>query len=188
MAAAAAAALKKVREQIAAKGHTQSDLSKMFHEVDADGNGVLSREEELPKLIKALGLKLTAREKTLFAKAICQEDNEHILLPGFLSVFTPMIPAPREAILDKCFKVLSPSGKDIHVSHLKERLGGGEFAIIGGRRVRMDALISDLQKMFDPAGDGTLTLAGFKNYYRNISPLIQSDSEFNALVEAAWAW
>jgi Ca2+-binding EF-hand superfamily protein len=183
----AAAALKKIKEQVQAKGFTQSELTKMFRELDTDQNGVLSREDELPKLLKAMGVKLTARELKFFVKEM-GGDDEHILLSGFLSVFAPKIPAAREALLDRCFKVLSPSGKNILIADLQERLGGGEFAIVGGRRLRMNGLIRDLQKLFDPAKEGTITLSGFKNYYRTISPLIKGDEEFKAYLEAAWAW
>jgi hypothetical protein len=182
----AATVLKKVRTQVEAKGFSQSTMTKMFKEVDTNHNGVLSRDGELPKLLKAMGLKLTSRELKLFAKEISQADDENVMLAGFLSVFTPKIAAGREAVIDKCFKVLSPSGKDLLVGDLRERLGGGEFAVVGGRRVCLDEFLADLQKMFDPVKEGILTVFGFRNYYRNISSQIKTDAEFKALLEAAW--
>jgi Ca2+-binding EF-hand superfamily protein len=183
-----ATVIKRIKEAVRTKGLTLDTISKTFQEVDRDHDGNLELEGEFPKLLKALGLKFTAREEKVLSKAVDPDDQEKVNITAFLAFFAPDIPKPRLAIIDKCFKVLCPSGKEVAVDSLRERFGSGEFTVIGGRRVKTEQLLKDFSHYFDSDGDGIITKMEFTLFYGKVSEAIPNDADFKAMLEASWAF
>jgi Ca2+-binding EF-hand superfamily protein len=185
---AAAAAIKRIKEAVRNKGITLDTMSKTFQEVDRDHDGMLEVDGDFPKLLKALGLKFTARDEKILLKALCPEEEENVHMATFLAFFAPDIPKPRLAVIEKCWKVLSPSGKEFSLDDMRERFGGGEFTTIGGRRVQIEQLLSDLSSYFDTDQDHVINKTEFTLFYGKLSEAVPNDADFKAMLEASWAF
>jgi Ca2+-binding EF-hand superfamily protein len=183
--------LKKVKEQARARNLTQSAIAKVFREVDGNHNGTVGTSEdndEFEKLLKAMGLKLAAREKKVFIRALDPDDGGQISMANFLSVFAPDVSKERLKAIEGAFKSISPNGKDVMRNVLRERLCGPEFTVVGGRRMRTEQFLGDVFGMFDTNCDGTLSKFEFVLYYRNLSQAFESDAEFKEILQKSWAF
>jgi Ca2+-binding EF-hand superfamily protein len=184
----AATVIKKIKDAVKAKGLNLTVMSKTFQEVDTNHDGCLDLDGEFPKLIKALGIKLTSREEKILGKAVDPDEQEKVTIANFLAFFAPDIPKPRLKVVEACFKLLCPEGKEISIEALRERFGAGEFTVIGGRRVKTEQLMNDFSKHFDSDQDGVIAKADFILYYTSVSESISSDDEFKAILEASWSF
>jgi Ca2+-binding EF-hand superfamily protein len=183
--------LKKVKEQARARNLTQSAIAKIFREVDTNHSGVLGTSEdkdEFEKLLRAMGLKLPAREKKVFIRALDPDDGGQVSLANILTVFAPEVSKDRLKAIEDAFKSISPNGQEVMRNVLRDRLCGPEFTVVGGRRMRTEQFLDDLFGMFDANSDGTLSKFEFILYYRNLSQAFESDAEFKAIVQASWAF
>lgn len=164
-------------------------LGKMFNEVDTNHHSYLDVEDEIEKLLKQMGLKLKSREIRVIVKALDPDGEDKIYLSNFIAFFAKELPENRLAIVKDSFKALSPGGETkITVDQLRERFGGGKYAVIGGRRVLLDQLVKDITQLFDLDNDGVITENDFVNYYRDFSNKIESDELFESIVKNSWAF
>ena len=163
-------------------------LSKMFNEVDTNKNRFLDMDEGIEKLLKHLGLKLRPREMKIIKKELDPDGDEKVYLANFISFFAKDLPENREDAVKEGFKALSEGEKKVTIEQLRKRLGDSEYAVIGGRRVLLDQLLSEISALFDMDNDGIITEADFFNYYRDLSEKIESDEMFTSIVKASWAF
>lgn len=164
-------------------------LGKMFNEVDTNHHSYLDVEDEIEKLLKQMGLKLKSRELRIVVKELDPDGEEKIYLSNFIAFFAKPLPENRLTTVKESFKALSPSGETkITVDQLRERFGGKQYAVIGGRRVLLDQLVQDITQLFDLDNDGVITENDFINYYRDFSNNIESDELFDSIVKNSWAF
>lgn len=179
---------KKVKELVKAKNLNISVIGKMFREMDTDHDSSISAEDDLPKFFKGLNIKLTTRELKVMTKVLDPDDTEKISISNFLAFFAPEIDKKRLQAVEAAFKTLEGDDSEVTVESLRAKFGGGEFTVIGGRRVRTEQLLKDIAEAFDSDKDGTFTKTEFVNYYKMLSEDIPDDNEFIEMVKASWAF
>ncbi|OHT16894.1 EF hand family protein [Tritrichomonas foetus] len=164
-------------------------MSKMFNEVDEHHHGYLNLEDDIEILFHMMGIKLRPRELKVIAKVLDPDDEEKLRLAHYIEFFIKDLPENRKAAVLEAFKALSPDGsKKITRDQLEDRLGNGEFTIIGGRKVLLKQLIEDIAEMLDMDHDGVIYEADFVNYYRDLSDKFESDELFNKIVKSSWSF
>jgi Ca2+-binding EF-hand superfamily protein len=180
------AVVRKAREAVRAEGIDQKYLTNVFKEVDVDQDGYIAYDDEWPKVVQALGIKLKYVETRKLGISVGVDEEKRISLSNFLAFFAPEIPMVRLNAIEAAFKKISQNGKDVVISEFVSRYGGADFVTIGGRKVKTPQLISDLGKNFDEDHDGKITGNDFLVYYKGLSKSIVDDDEFVKMIEASW--
>ena len=179
MAAAQDAELDKImteiREQIVKHGgggiHA---LGRKFRIADDNGNGQLDLKEELPKMIREIKVTLTPEQMTKVQKLLDRDGSGTIDYEEFLYHLAPPMNATRIQWVNKVFDKLD-----------KDKSGRITKSDIA-KAQNCDARYNNLCRLCDKNGDGCIDREELIDYYREISPSIDTDEYFIQMLTAAW--
>lgn len=178
---------KKIKEAAQAKGLTTiPQIVNLFNSSDTKGQGFLSVKDELPEVMKEMGLILKKLELTSLKKIFDPENTGNCTLSQFVAFFAPDIPENRQKAVDRAFKILdSDNDKEFTYDQIRERLGNQEFAILGGRKIRVDDFIKELDSTFH-GSNGKVAYSDFSLFYKELSADINDDSYWDEILAASW--
>lgn len=179
----------KVKKALEDSGfNTTRNLGKAFRDMDTDRSGQLSKDDNLPKFLKDLGVVLTGPEITRLLNDMDTDESGTISLSEFIAFFMPEISEKRMNLLDVVFsKIISPEGANkVPVEEFVNRLANGNFVEIHSRKIRKGMFASEITEMFDADHDGQIEKNDFFNFYRELSPFYSTDEEFEAMLHASW--
>lgn len=167
--------MNQIRTQIVAHGGGGiSALGRKFHIADDNGDKKLDLKYELPKMLEEIKVKLTKDELTRVSTLLDRDGNGSINFEEFLFHLAPPMSQRRIEVVNEIFGKIDKN-KSGHLT--KEDIGTGN---------RAESSFKNLSNLFDQNGDGSISREEFINYYREISPSIDTDEYFETMMHNAW--
>lgn len=167
--------MNEIREQIVKHGGGGiRALGRKFRIADDDGNGKIGLKDELPKMLTEIKVTLTPEQLTKVQKLLDRDGSGYIDYEEFVYHIAPPMSATRIQWVNKVFDKLD-TDKSGHVTK-------ADLA----RAQNCDARYNNLCKLCDKNGDGTIDREELIDYYREISPSIDTDEYFIQMLTAAW--
>ena len=164
-----------IREQIVKHGGGGiRALSRKFKIADDNQDKKIDLKEEFPKMIQELKVNLTQEEIQRVSELLDMDRNGTIDFEEFLFHLAPPMSAVRIEWVNKVFDKL-----DVDKSGV---INKRDLA----RAQNCDARYNNLCRLADKNGDATIDREELIDYYREISPSINSDEYFITMLQSAW--
>ena len=167
--------MNEVREQIVKHGGGGiSSISRKFRIVDNNSDARIDLKNELPQMLKEIKVNLPAEQVTKLTQLLDRDRNGYIDYEEFLYHVAPPMSPTRIEWVNKVFDKLDKNRNGV-VS--KEDLAKAQNA---------DARYNNLCRLCDKRGDGVIDRDELIDYYREISPSIDTDEYFITMLTNAW--
>jgi Ca2+-binding EF-hand superfamily protein len=178
----------RIRQRINERGAVGiQGIGRLFGIADDNRDRSIDLQNELPKLMGDIGLALDKTELTELAQLLDRDHNGSISYDEFLFQMSPPLTEERILWINKAFDKLDAdrSGKisiaDVEAVHNAQT---SELVRLG--KTTASAIFANLVRSYDNDGDGLITRDEFIDYYREISPSIDTDEYFVAMIKSAW--
>ena len=169
------AIMNEIREQIVKHGGGGiRALGRKFRIADDDGNRQLDLQNELPKMIKEIKVTLTSEQMTKVQKLLDRDGSGSIDYEEFLYHLAPPMTPTRIEWVNKVFDKLDKDGSGV--------VTRADLA----KAQNCDARYNNLCRLADRNADGTIDREELIDYYREISPSIDTDEYFILMIKNAW--
>lgn len=169
------ALMAKIREQIVKHGGgALAGLTRKFRISDDNGDKKIDLENELPKMIAEIKVSITSDEMNQLKELLDFDRNGSIDFEEFLYHLAPPMSATRIEWVNKVFDKL-----DIDHSGL---ISKQDLA----HALNCDSRYNHICRLCDKNGNGNIDRQELIDYYREISPSIDSDEYFIAMLQSAW--
>ena len=181
--------IEKVREKIVARGGSTGirGIAKLLSIMDDNGDKRLSRDE-LKYGLRDYGIDLTPTELEQVFNVMDRDKNGFVDVTEFLVAIKGDMNSRRKGIIKQAFNALDKDNSgEISVEELCEAydFSHAPEVLAGARSV--DQAARDFMKQWDRHdSDGTVTLAEFEDYYKDISASIDDDDYFELMIRNAW--
>lgn len=167
--------MNEIREQIVKHGGGGiRALGRKFRIADDNGDKKIDLREELPKLIKELKVNLSAQQIARVSKLLDRDGSGTIDFEEFVFHLAPPMNETRIAWVNKVFDKLD---KDKSGKVTKEDLA---------RAQNCDSRYNNLCRLCDKNSDHIVDREELIDYYREISPSIDTDEYFITMLTNAW--
>ncbi|OHT13879.1 Calcyphosin-like protein [Tritrichomonas foetus] len=164
-----------IREQIVKHGGGGiASLGRKFRIADDNRDYRIDLKEELPKVLRELKINISAENLKKVQTLLDRDRNGSIDYEEFLYHLAPPMNALRVEWVNKVFDKLD---KDRSGKIKKDDLAKAQNA---------DARYNNLCRLCDKRGDGVIDREELIDYYREISPSIDSDEYFVTMLTNAW--
>lgn len=170
-----AAIMTEIREQIVKHGGGGiRALARKFKIADDNGDKRLCLKEELPKMVKELKVTLDAPKMKKVIQLLDRDGSGCIDYEEFLYHLAPPMTQTRIDWVNKVFDKLDRDGS----GHICK----ADLAKAQG----CDSRYNNLCRLADHNGDGCIERDELIDYYREISPSIDTDEYFITMLTNAW--
>lgn len=169
--------MESIRQQIVKRGGGSiAALERRFYNADTNNDQKISLKDELPKLLSDLKINFNAQQVERLGQLLDLDHDGTIDFDEFLYYIAPPLNPLRTEYVNRIFDKLdkSRSGK---IS--KEELAKAQNS---------DARYNPLCKLCDKRGDGVIDRQELIDFYREISPSIESDGEFITMLQNSWGF
>ena len=167
--------MNEIREQIVKHGgggiHA---MGRKFRIADDNRNGLLDLREELPKMLRELKINISPADLQRVQKLLDRDGSGTIDYEEFLHHLAPPMNATRIQWVNKVFDKLD-----------RDKSGRITKADIA-KAQNCDARYNNLCRLCDKNGDASIDREELIDYYREISPSIDTDEYFIQMLTAAW--
>jgi Ca2+-binding EF-hand superfamily protein len=182
------ALLTRIRTRIIERGALGiKGLGRLFRIADDDTDHILDLRDELPKLMGDIGVILNKTELNELVRLLDKSGDGKITYDEFLYQMAPPLNEDRIKWINKAFDKLDVDGSGLVAIQDVEAVHNPKSS----EQVRMgkttaNAIFVNLLKSYDLDGDGLISREEFIDYYREISPSIDSDDYFATMMKNAW--
>nr|AGM32361.1 EF-hand family protein [Coptotermes formosanus] len=181
--------LERVRQRTLERGANGiKGVGRLFQIADDNSNKLIDTQNELPKLINDIGLILNKTELAELIRIIDKDADGFISFDEFLFALAPPLSDSRITWIVKAFDKLDINKdgivelEDIQAMHAPGSTT--KFGKLGTTSI--DAVFQNLLRSMDQDGIPTITKEEFINYYRQISPSIDTDEYFTEMMKSSW--
>jgi Ca2+-binding EF-hand superfamily protein len=164
-----------LREQILLHGGGGIQaLRKKYLRPGESGDRRIDLAQELPNLLADIKILLSPEDQVELARLLDRDGNGSLEFDEFLFCLAPHLNPVRTQWVNKVFDKLDKDKDGL--------LTRADFA----RAATTDPRYNDLCRICDRNGSGSVDNEEFINYYRELSPGIDRDDDFIAVLLSAW--
>jgi Ca2+-binding EF-hand superfamily protein len=162
-------------------------LGRLFKISDENQNGRLDLHNELPKLIGDIGVVVNRLELNELIRLLDRNGDGEISYTDFLFQLAPPLSEDRIQWINKAFDKLDARGtgkvsiQDVQAVHNPKST---ELVKMG--KTTANVIFANLLRSYDQNADGFISRTEFVDYYREISPSIETDEAFGQMMKNSW--
>lgn len=178
----------RIRERIVSRGAIGvKGIGRLFKIADDNANSSIDLHNELPKLMNDIGIILNKTELQELTRLLDRDGSGTISYDEFLYQMAPPINEERIKWINKAFDKLDVDGSGIvEIADLEAVHNPEKSELIRLGKTNANAIFTNLLRSYDDDGDGKITRDEFIDYYREISPSIETDEYFATMMQNAW--
>ena len=180
--------MERIRERIVSRGAVGiKGIGRLFRIADDNNDKTIDLQNELPKLMNDIGIILNKTELQELIRLLDRDGSGTISYDEFLYQMAPPLNEERIKWINKAFDKLDIDGSgvveiaDLEAVHNPEK---SELVRLGKTNAKV--IFTHLLRSYDDDSDGKITRDEFIDYYREISPSIDSDEYFAVMMQNAW--
>ena len=180
--------MERIRERIVSRGAVGiKGIGRLFRIADDNNDKTIDLQNELPKLMNDIGIILNKTELQELIRLLDRDGSGTISYDEFLYQMAPPLNEERIKWINKAFDKLDIDGSgvveiaDLEAVHNPEK---SELVRLG--KTNANVIFTHLLRSYDDDSDGKITRDEFIDYYREISPSIDSDEYFAVMMQNAW--
>lgn len=180
--------LNRIRTRIVERGAVGiKGIGRLFKIADDNNSRSIDLKNELPKLMTDIGVILNKTELSELARLLDRTGDGTISYDEFLYQMAPPLSEERIKWINKAFDKLDVDGSgvvsinDVQAVHNPDK---SELVKMG--KTTANAIFANLLRSYDDDADGSITRDEFIDYYREISPSIDTDEYFAEMMKNAW--
>ena len=162
-------------------------IGRLFRIADDNNDKAIDLHNELPKLMSDIGVILNKTELNELIRLLDRNGDGTISYDEFLYQMAPPLSEERIKWINKAFDKLDVDGsgkvsiEDVQAVHNPKT---SELVRMG--KTTANQIFANLLRSYDDDGDGLITRDEFIDYYREISPSIDTDEYFGEMMRSAW--
>ena len=180
--------MKRIRQRIVERGAIGiKGLGRLFKIVDDNSDNTIDLKTELPKLMSDVGIILNKTEMSELIRLLDRSGDGKISYDEFLYQMAPPLSEERIKWINKAFDKLDVDGSGlVNIADLEAIHNPKTSELVKMGKTTANQIFSNLLKSYDDDGDGMISRDEFIDYYREISPSIDTDEYFAEMMRSAW--
>jgi Ca2+-binding EF-hand superfamily protein len=178
----------RIRARIVERGSTGiQGIGRLFRIADDSRDQVIDLVTELPKLMNDIGVVLNKTELTELGRLLDRDNSGTITYDEFLYQMAPPLSEERVKWINKAFDKLDTDGSgQISIADIEAAHNPAASQLVKMGKTTANAVFASLLRSYDRDSDGVITRTEFLDYYREISPSIDTDEHFVLMIKNAW--
>jgi Ca2+-binding EF-hand superfamily protein len=134
-----------------------------------------------------IGVILNKTELNELIRLLDRDGNGRISYDEFLYQMAPPLSEERIRWINKAFDKLDVDGSGkVSIADVEAVHNPKSSELIRMGKTTASAIFANLLRSFDEDGDGLITRDEFIDYYREISPSVDTDEYFALMIKNAW--
>jgi Ca2+-binding EF-hand superfamily protein len=180
--------MSRIRQRIVERGAIGiKGIGRLFRSADDTRDQSIDLDNELPKLMGDIGVILNKTELNELARLLDRDGSGRISYDEFLFQMAPPLSEERIRWINKAFDKLDVDGSGkISIADVEAVHNPKSSELIRLGKTTASAIFANLVRSYDEDGDGLITRDEFIDYYREISPSIDTDEYFALMIKNAW--
>jgi Ca2+-binding EF-hand superfamily protein len=180
--------MSRIRQRIIERGAIGiKGIGRLFRIADDNRDQSIDLDNELPKLMGDIGVILNKTELNELARLLDRDGNGRVSYDEFLFQMAPPLNEERIRWINKAFDKLDVDGSGkISIADAEAVHNPKSSELIRLGKTTASAIFANLLRSYDEDGDGLITRDEFIDYYREISPSIDTDEYFALMIKNAW--
>lgn len=182
------ALMDRIRARIVERGAVGiKGIGRLFRIADDDSSNSIDLHNELPKLMNDIGVILNKTELTELIRLLDRNGDGTISYDEFLYQMAPPLSEERIKWINKAFDKLDVDGSGVvSIADLEAVHNPSSSQLVRMGKTTANQIFANLLSSYDSDADGTITRDEFIDYYREISPSIDTDEYFATMMQNAW--
>jgi Ca2+-binding EF-hand superfamily protein len=182
------ALMSRIRQRIVERGAVGiKGIGRLFRIADDNRDQSIDLDNELPKLMGDIGVILNKTELNELIRLLDRDGNGRISYDEFLYQMAPPLSEERIRWINKAFDKLDVDGSGkVSIADVEAVHNPKSSELIRLGKTTASAIFANLLRSYDEDGDGLITRDEFIDYYREISPSIDTDEYFALMIKNAW--
>ena len=182
------ALMNRIRQRIVERGVVGiKGLGNLFKIADDNTDKVIHLHSELPRLMSDVGIILNKTEMNELERLLDRNGDGTISYDEFLYQMAPPLSDERIKWINKAFDKLDVEGTGlVDIADLEAIHNPKTSELVKMGKTTANAIFANLLRSYDDDGDGKISRDEFIDYYREISPSIESDEYFAMMMKNAW--
>jgi Ca2+-binding EF-hand superfamily protein len=178
----------RIRARIVERGATGiKGIGRLFRIADDNRDQTIDLMTELPKLMNDIGVVLNKTELTELGRLLDRDNSGAITYDEFLYQMAPPLSQERVKWINAAFDKLDTDGSGhISIADIEATHNPDASQLVKMGKTTANAIFASLLRSFDQDSDGLITRTEFLDYYREISPSIDTDEQFALMIKSAW--
>ena len=178
----------RIRERIVERGALGvKGIGRLFRIADDNADNAIDLHNELPKLMNDIGVILNKTELTELERLLDRNGDGTISYDEFLYQMAPPLSEERIKWINKAFDKLDVDGSGlVNIADIQAVHNPKTSELVKMGKTTANEIFANLLASYDQDGDGTITRDEFIDYYREISPSIDTDEYFATMMKNAW--
>lgn len=178
----------RIRARIVSRGAVGvKGIGRLFRIADDNSDRFIDMTDELPKLMNDIGVILNKTELKELCRLLDKNGDGRISYDEFLYQMAPPMNEERIKWCNKAFDKLDVDGSgQVTIADVQAVWNPDKSELVRMGKTTAQQIFSNLLRSFDTDGDGIITREEFIDYYREISPSIDSDEYFALMMTNAW--
>lgn len=180
--------LNRIRTRIVERGAVGiKGIGRLFRIADDNNSRSIDLKNELPKLMTDIGVILNKTELSELARLLDRTGDGTISYDEFLYQMAPPLSEERIKWINKAFDKLDVDGSGVvNISDVQAVHNPDKSELVKMGKTTANAIFANLLRSYDDDADGSITRDEFIDYYREISPSIDTDEYFAEMMKNAW--
>ncbi|OHT14604.1 EF hand family protein [Tritrichomonas foetus] len=180
--------MERIRARIVERGAIGvKGIGRLFRIADDNADNSIDLHNELPKLMNDIGVILNKTELTELERLLDKNGDGTISYDEFLYQMAPPLSEERIKWINKAFDKLDVDGSGlVNIADIQAVHNPKTSELVRMGKTTANQIFANLLQSYDQDGDGTITRDEFIDYYREISPSIDTDEYFATMMQSAW--
>ncbi|KAK8882116.1 hypothetical protein M9Y10_044756 [Tritrichomonas musculus] len=180
--------LERIRTRIVERGAVGvKGIGRLFRIADDNADRSIDLHTELPKLMNDIGVILNKTELTELERLLDRNGDGTISYDEFLYQMAPPLSEERIKWINKAFDKLDVDGSGVvNIADIQAVHNPKTSELVRMGKTTANQIFANMVASYDHDGDGTITRDEFIDYYREISPSIDTDEYFAEMMKSAW--